>query len=106
MCLISLSPSTCSTNHLVRQVEGELGVSKLASCISDLPPTILRAVIVGARSNGGGLDAELGGVLESRLWTDAPDRTIVFVPAATESQEVATFKHEAAVSRCTAVGSN
>ena len=53
-----------------------------------LPPTALRVVVVGAGSSGGGLDKELGGVLESRLWTESPERTLVFVPAATESQEV------------------
>ena len=60
-------------------------MAKLAACIPALPPTALRVVIVGVGSSGlgdlGGLEAELGGeVLDSPLWTDSPERTIVFAP--------------------------
>lgn len=86
-------PPTSVRNQLspVRQVEGGLGVSRLAACLSALPPTALRVVVVGSGSSddgGDGLEEELRGVLESRLWTDSPERTLVFAPAATESQEV------------------
>lgn len=83
----SLTGRRC-THCPVHQVEGGLGVSKLAACISALPPTALRVVIVGAGSSGAGLEEELGGLLESRLWTDSPERTLVFALAATESEEV------------------
>lgn len=65
---------------LSQKVEGRSGVAKLAASLSSLPPTALRVVIVGVGS-GEGLEAELGGLLESPLWTDSPERTIVVGPA-------------------------
>ncbi|CAB1120447.1 unnamed protein product [Ectocarpus sp. CCAP 1310/34] len=61
-------------------VEGRSGVAKLEACNTALPPTALRVVIVGARSDEG-LETELAGVLESRLLEESPERTVVFMPA-------------------------
>lgn len=63
------------------KVEGRSGVVKLAACLSALPPTAFRVVFV---SSSEGVEGELGPVLESGLWTDVPERTLVFVAAAGE----------------------
>lgn len=78
----------CSPDIFVSKVEGRFGVAKLAASLSTLPPTALRVVVVGV-GEGEGLEAELGGLLESPLWTDSPERTIVFAPPVA-SQEVCT----------------
>ncbi|CAM9883314.1 unnamed protein product [Scytosiphon promiscuus] len=64
------------------QVEGRSGVAKLEACLAALPPTALRVVIVGVGvgSRGGCLEEELREVLESPVWTDSPERTIVVSP--------------------------
>lgn len=65
------------------KVEGRSGVGKLEDCLAALPPTALRVVIVGVGvgSGEGGLEKELREVLESPVWTDSPERTIVMCPA-------------------------
>lgn len=60
-------------------MEGRHGVAKLAACMQALPRTALRVVLV---SSSDGLEKELGPVMESGLWEDLPERTIVVVPAA------------------------
>lgn len=63
---------------LCRQVEGRAGVAKLEACLQSLPPTAFRFVVV---TSSEGVEGELGAVVDSRLWTDLPECTIVVVAA-------------------------
>lgn len=78
MALVVTSFALVVIPCLCRQVEGRAGVAKLEACLQSLPPTAFRFVVV---TSSEGVEGELGAVVDSQLWTDLPECTVVVVAA-------------------------